>query len=436
MNCQLKRTCCLDCIEKHNEHKYDLKTFKQITQWKKNTTQNYDIYQKKISQIVEIMVQAEKYLTSLGEDLEKPFEEIMNDELQKQVHNLFRIQHLQQPFNQLISNLETLMEPISQIFSIVEASSLEKSIKGQPILNDSNYKFQTIGSEQQIQEEKQLEFRQNEGKQKTKQLKTQIYLDLIEKTTRIRRDNDLDIHQYPKYYRSSFENLDDYKTIILIGTQNSQKQNLINLFVNYYYDVEFSDQYRFEIIDDIDITKMKQNDEYEQTKVYYITPLNGKSGLRIIYTPDYSDDLNYDDQNRFDRIYDIIFNSASLNQNILIGFVIPQQVQLGSFFMLESILSKFSNILIKNIVFLFPDCADDYPKQKQILQSQTETINGIFSPVFKMIPKMKHFWFLKFNTKVLYLENKTQENKCLWEMELFRKQIQLQQTIRDEEQVQ
>ncbi|CAD8130118.1 unnamed protein product [Paramecium sonneborni] len=165
----------------------------------------------------------------------------------------------------------------------------------------------------------------------------------------IRKEKNFNIYQYPRYYKSSIECLEDYKTIILIGTQSSEKQNLINLFINYYYGVEFLDTYRFEIVDDIDITKEKQNDEYEQMKVYYIIPQNGKSGLKIIYTPDYNDDLCYDDQNKSDKIYNVISNSIQLNQNILIGFANSQQISIGTFYMLESILSIFPSILISKI---------------------------------------------------------------------------------------
>ncbi|CAD8116733.1 unnamed protein product [Paramecium primaurelia] len=125
---------------------------------------------------------------------------------------------------------------------------------------------------------------------------------------------------------------------------------------------------------------------------------------------------NKTDQKLFEVVLNVISNSVSFNQNILIGFVISQQVKIGTFFMLESILSKFSNNLIKNIVFLFPDCTDEDPKQKVILQSKAEIINGIQSPVFQMIPKMNNFWYLKFNTTALFIENKTQENRISWEI--------------------
>ncbi|CAD8184272.1 unnamed protein product [Paramecium pentaurelia] len=434
MNCQIKRACCIMCIEKHNQHKNDLKTINQITKWKKTTIQSYEIYSKKITQIVEIMGQAEKYLSSLGRNLETSFDEIMNEEFEQQVNNLLSIQQLQTTFNQLTSNLESLMEPISQIFSKVEESSKETFVKVQPIVNKSNDKQSIKDTEQIIQKEKkidQIDQVNQEIKKKKKNIQSISYLDLVEKTIKLRKGNDFDIHQYPIYYQQQIEKLEEYKTIILIGTQNSKKQNLINLFVNYYYGVEFSDPYRFEIIDDIDITKEKQNNEYEQMKVYYIPPQDGQTGLRIIYTPDYSDDLCYDDQKIFDKILSVISNSVSLNQNILIGFVIPQQIQIGTFFMLESILSKFSFKLIKNIVFLFPDSTDECPKQKEILQSQEEIINGIPSPIFQMIPKMNNFWYLKFNTTALFIENKTQDNQISWEIGKNNFQLLLQNYLQN-----
>ncbi|CAD8214149.1 unnamed protein product [Paramecium octaurelia] len=32
VDCQFKKACCLDCIEKHNQHKKDLKSINQVAQ--------------------------------------------------------------------------------------------------------------------------------------------------------------------------------------------------------------------------------------------------------------------------------------------------------------------------------------------------------------------------------------------------------------------
>ncbi|CAD8214148.1 unnamed protein product [Paramecium octaurelia] len=372
-----------------------------------------------MTQIVEIMEQIEKCLSSLNEDLEISFEEIESNEFEKQILNLLRIQQLSQPFNQLISNLETLMEPISQISSKFEASIMDKCVQKQSALKNSITQVPepTAGQEQQKQQDTRNQKANKQDKKKVTTKSTTLnYLNLVQNTHMLRKVDAFEIHQYPLYFKKYIQNFEDYKTIILIGTKCSEKQKLINLFLNFQIGVEFSDPYRFETIDDIDITNQKQNEEYSSTKVYYITPLNGNPGLRIIYTQDYSDDLSYDDLGKHSSIISIISQSASLNQNILIGLVIPQQVQLGTFFMLESVLSHFSNSLISNVVFLFPDCTDDCPKQKETLQSNTKLINGIASPVFNMIPKFNNSWYLKFNTSILFTENLTQENQFLWDM--------------------
>ncbi|CAD8136797.1 unnamed protein product [Paramecium octaurelia] len=416
MNCKLKRACCLDCIENHSSHKQELKTVKQITQWKEKTIQSYTIYEKQIMQILEIMSQIKTFLNSLNEDFEKSFEEIKNNEFEKQVFNLLKVQQVSSPLNYLISNIETMMEPISEIFSKFDTNLIEACIQAQSAFNNSINQLPTIVPDQNVQYQQIVQKQIQEDNKTLTNNKAQNYLDLLEKTHKLRKENDFDIIQYPLYHIKSILDMQKYKTIILIGTKGSEKQQLINLFLNYYIGVEFSDPYRFEIIDDIDITKETQNCEYQFTKVYYITPLNGKPGIRIIYTEDYNDDLSYDDQSKYSRICEIILRSAQLNQNILIGFVIPQQVQIGMLFMLESILSHFSNSLINNIVFLFPDCVDDYPKQKEILQSKAEVISGITSPIYNMIPTINNSWYLKFNTSILYKENKTKQNQLLWKM--------------------
>ncbi|CAD8203775.1 unnamed protein product [Paramecium octaurelia] len=168
------------------------------------------------------------------------------------------------------------------MFSIVEASSKDKRVKAQPSLHITNNKQQTFGQEQQIQKEYQIDFG-IQGLKQQKQLKTLRNLDLI------RKENGFDIYQFPLIYKQQIGCIEEYKTIILIGTQNSQKLN----FIKFIYG------YRFEIDHNIDISKDKQNDEYEQMKVYYIRPSNGQLGLRIIYTLDYNDDLIYEDQQIF-----------------------------------------------------------------------------------------------------------------------------------------
>ncbi|CAD8099470.1 unnamed protein product [Paramecium primaurelia] len=407
IDCQQKRVCCLDCIENHIQHKQDLQTLKEIQKWQQDIFSYYQLQSQKMIQNADIMRQAEKYLFL---DLEKSQKEINNDEFEKYVSNLLKLQQQSQPLNQTIQNLTTQLESMFQLFTNFQIQIKSKDIETQSKQN------QFIDQIQLLQQEKHGEVGNQEDQVKKQKMKKYKYHDLIEKTHKLRKENDFDIHQYPIYYKSSIENLEEYTTLILIGTQTSQKQELINLFLNYYQEVEFSDPYRFEIVDDIEIIKEDQNNEYDQMKVYYITPQYGKQGLRIINTPDYCDDLSYDDQRIFNRIYNVIQSSASINQNILIGFVIQQQIQIGSFYMLESIMSNFSNCQINNIVFLFPDCIDDYPKQKDILLSNKEIINGMSSPVYKMIPTMKNSWYLKFNTSILFQECKIQKNQFLWEM--------------------
>ncbi|CAK58839.1 unnamed protein product (macronuclear) [Paramecium tetraurelia] len=414
MNCHLKRACCLNCVENHSQHKQELQTFKEISKWKKDLFSCYQSHEQKMNQFVDQITKEEKYLSL---DLEKSKEEITNDEFEKYISNLLSFSKMISPLNQIMSNLTKQMESMTQLFTKVDNQVQDRDNEKYSIQNQQNNQFKYRGQKQQEYLENQGQFGNQEDNRTKQNMKKYKYNDLIQKTYKLRKENDFDVHQYPIYYKSSIENLQQYKTIILVGTLTSKKQELINLFLNYYLEVEFSDPYRFEIFDDdIDLVKEDQNNEYEQMKVYYITPQYGKSGLRIINTPDYSDDLTFNDQQIFNRIYNVIQNSVSLNQNILISFVIPQQVQIGQFFMLESILSNFSNCLINNIVFLFPDCSDACPKQKDILQSSTEIINGMPSPVIKMIPTMNNSWYLKFNTSALFMEFQTQENQFLWDM--------------------
>ncbi|CAD8195630.1 unnamed protein product [Paramecium octaurelia] len=414
INCQLKRACCLNCVENHSQHKQELKTFKEISMWKKDIFSYYNLYQQQMNQFVDQIKKTQKYLSI---EIEKSQMGIINDEFERYMSSLLKLSQMTLLLNEIISNLATQMESMMQLFSTVNNQFKDRDYEKYSNQNQSNNTFQSRVQKDLKQLEQQGQFRNQLDILKTQKMKKYKYKDLLEKTQKLRKENDFDVHQYPINYKSSIENIQQFQTLILVGTQSSKKQELISLIINFYLEVEFQDPYRFEIVDDdIDLVKEDQNNEYQQMRVYYIPPQYGKSGLRIINTPDYSDDLTFNDQQIFNRIYNVIQNSVSLNQNILISFVIPQLVQIGSFFMLESILSNFSNCLINNIVFIFPDCSDDFPKQRDVLQLSTELINGMSSPVKKMIPTMNNSWYLKFNTSALFMERLSKENEYLWNM--------------------
>ena len=98
---------------------------------------------------------------------------------------------------------------------------------------------------------------------------------------KINKLNGFDVYQYPLYNSKDIEDIENYKTIIVLGETGTGKTTFINYFINNYLEVSLEDNYRFLLIEAVSNTK--------EVTAYYIKPFKEKLGIRIIDTPGYFD---------------------------------------------------------------------------------------------------------------------------------------------------
>lgn len=75
---------------------------------------------------------------------------------------------------------------------------------------------------------------------------------------------------------------------MLVGQTGSGKTTLINFLINYYLQIRFSDDYRYELVTEITDRDQAQSQTSEVT-IYLIKSHNGQPPLKIIDTPGFGD---------------------------------------------------------------------------------------------------------------------------------------------------
>ena len=67
---------------------------------------------------------------------------------------------------------------------------------------------------------------------------------------KINKINGFDVYQYPLYNSKDIEDIENYKTILVLAETGTGKTTFINYFINYYLEVSLEDNYRFLLIED------------------------------------------------------------------------------------------------------------------------------------------------------------------------------------------
>ena len=62
---------------------------------------------------------------------------------------------------------------------------------------------------------------------------------------KINKINGFDVYQYPLYNSKDIEDIENYKTILVLAETGTGKTTFINYFINYYLEVKLTDNFRF-----------------------------------------------------------------------------------------------------------------------------------------------------------------------------------------------
>ena len=146
------------------------------------------------------------------------------------------------------------------------------------------------------------------------------------------------------------------KTILLVGVAGSKKTALINALINYIFDVDWKDPFRFQLIPEVD--------GEDKIKVYQINHYSGfrvYCNLTIIDTPDYGDS---EEENRgITKMINKFFTGGTKELD-LIGFVVQSTQQCLSptqLYVLNSLMSIFGKEFMENVRFLLTSGDRDDP---------------------------------------------------------------------------
>ena len=167
------------------------------------------------------------------------------------------------------------------------------------------------------------------------------------------------------------------QTIMLMGVADSEKTTLINAMINYLFNVDWTDSFRFQLVP----SDAKSADGEKKMKVYEINHCsvlcNINNTLTIIDSPSYGDL-----QEKNEEITEMIrkfFNGNGTRKLNLIGFVAQSTQQCLSAtqrYMLDSLVTIFGKEVMKYISFLLTGANhEDSPLLKSLTQCETNNVN-------------------------------------------------------------
>uniref|UniRef100_A0A0P4ZP94 Uncharacterized protein n=1 Tax=Daphnia magna TaxID=35525 RepID=A0A0P4ZP94_9CRUS len=156
-----------------------------------------------------------------------------------------------------------------------------------------------------------------------------------------------------------------HKTILVMGATGAGKTTLINGMINYIFNVEWEDTFRFQLIREQLVGSSQSQSQTSGITAYDIHHAEGfrvPYSLTIVDTPGYGDTKGLDRDKEITEMIRKFFEDKSGIQNLdIIGFVAqaslprltPTQI-----YIFDSVLSIFGNDVEENIDFLltFADC--------------------------------------------------------------------------------
>lgn len=164
-------------------------------------------------------------------------------------------------------------------------------------------------------------------------------------------------------YRASYETADlpDDKVIMLVGATGTGKSTLINRIANHILGVEYSDDYRFELIPTAPIEDQTESQTKKITIYKFcknpVLPFN----LSIIDTPGFGDTGGNSENKNTIKIIKNLFESGKVVKLDAVGFVVKNsdsRLTEGQRYIFQSVVEIFSDD-VKDIIFVMATFCDD-----------------------------------------------------------------------------
>lgn len=150
-----------------------------------------------------------------------------------------------------------------------------------------------------------------------------------------------------------------HRTILVMGATGAGKTTLINGMINYIFNVEWEDTFRFQLIQENTAGRSQVDSQTSQITAYDIYHMEGyrvSYSLTIVDTPGYGDTKGLDrDQEITEQVQKFFEDKEGIQELDVVGFVAqaslprltPTQI-----YIFDSVLSIFGNDVKENINFL------------------------------------------------------------------------------------
>ena len=211
-----------------------------------------------------------------------------------------------------------------------------------------------------------------------------------------------------------------HRTVLMMGATGSGKTTLINGMINYVFNVQWDDNFRFQLVDEKASERSQSESQTSCIKVYDIHHVDGfrvRYSLTIVDTPGYGDTKGLKrDQEITQMIRQFFEVQGGIQELDVIGFVVPASLPRltpTQMYIFDSVLAIFGKDVKENINFMltFAD-GQDPPVLSAITDANLPCLKH---------PETGHPLHHKFNNSGFFCSNHgtgTVErfNKFFWEM--------------------
>ncbi|CDW82558.1 UNKNOWN [Stylonychia lemnae] len=272
----------------------------------------------------------------------------------------------------------------------------------------------------------------------------------LENAISLKQNNGLDIYLYPDWLKiakdkitedakaqgksqkeiqelltkvSPFSHIEEAKAkvIMVVGQTGSGKTTLLNFFINFLTGVQFSDNFRYILINEQ--TGISQAlSQTSDVNVYYVkSHREGFPPIKVVDTPGFGDTRGIkQDQFITDQIRKFFVDHLeSIDAICFVAQASNARLTSNQTYIFSQILEMYGKDVAENFVCMITFCDNDEPKVIEALNYPGDPKNlnqtGISMPSQKsifcdLIPLIKEPWYLKFNSSALYLNNESAKN--------------------------
>lgn len=99
------------------------------------------------------------------------------------------------------------------------------------------------------------------------------------------------------HYQGKYDPFKSYKTFLVVGETGAGKTTLLDAFINYLQDMEFSDNWRWKVVDESHLYSKIGKSKTSEITTYYLNDVRNRFNVKIIDTPGFGDTggVNVDD---------------------------------------------------------------------------------------------------------------------------------------------